>query len=353
MQVAGAKEKKAEPIRLGIIGSGLAVKLLHWPALKKLTDKYRVVVCCDVDPKAAQEVARLAEQDLNSSGCRVSTDYREVLAADDVEAVLLSLPIHLTSQFTLDAVRAGKHVITEKPLASNLEQGQELVETLRGFSDIKVEVAENYHYRNDFAKAKEWMAAGRIGQPFMVQMVSRFWTDPAIGFSTTPWRQDNQYRGGIFADAGVHQAAALRELGGEIEQLQAFAKSVHPVMGGQDTVVLNLRFRSGAIGSLVFAGAAKDQAGGMSLTDILGTTGAIHLTNGKAVLTEGNGKEAKVVEEYTDPDHDGGYFAEFENFYHAVRENAPVISTVEEALKDWEIIMRALDSAESRSVVLL
>jgi predicted dehydrogenase len=351
--VAGAKEKKAEPIRLGIIGSGLAVKLLHWPALKKMSDKYRIVVCCDVDREAAQEVARLAEQDLNSPGCRVSTAYEEVLAADDVEAVLLSLPIHLTSQFILDAVRAGKHVISEKPLAANLKQGQELVETLRAFSAIKVQIAENYHYRSDFSKAKEWIAAGRIGQPFLVQMISRFWTDPSSGFSSTPWRQDNQYRGGIFADAGVHQAAALRELGGEIEQLQAFTKSVHPVMGGQDTVVLNLRFRSGAIGSLVFAGAAKDQAGGMSLVDILGTTGAINIANGKVVLTEGSGKEAKLVEEFSDPDHDGGYFGEFENFYRAIRENAPVVSTVEEALKDWEIIMCALDSAEARKVILL
>ncbi|MDB5080125.1 MAG: hypothetical protein JWP00_2049 [Chloroflexi bacterium] len=351
--MAGAKEKKAEPLKLGIIGSGLAVKWLHWPALKKLNDKYRVVVCCDIDPKAAQEVARLAESDLNSPGCRVSTDYREVLAADDVEAVLLSLPIHLTSQFILDAVRAGKHVIAEKPLAANLEQGRELVDTLRGFTDTKVVIAENYHYRNDFAKVKEWMAAGRIGQPFLIQMVSRFWTETSSGFSSTPWRQDNQYRGGIFADAGVHQAAALRELGGEVEQLQAFTKSVHPVMGGLDTVVLNLRFRSGAVGSLVFAGAAKDQAGGMVMTDILGSGGAIHLTRGKAVLTEGNGKEARVVEEYNDPDHDGGYVGEFENFYRAIRENAPVVASVEEALKDWEIIMRALDSAESRSVVLL
>jgi predicted dehydrogenase len=351
--VAGAKEKKAEPIRLGIIGSGLAVKYLHWPALKQLNDKYRVVVCCDIEPQAAQEVSRMAETELNSPGCRATTDYREVLAADDVEAVLLSLPIHLTSQFILDAVRAGKHVLSEKPLAANLEQGQDLVNTLRCFSNLKVEIAEKYHYRNDFAKAKEWIAAGLIGEPFLVQMINRFWTETASGFSSTPWRQDNQYRGGIFADAGVHSAAALRELGGEIEQLQAFSKAVHPVMGGLDTIVLNLRFRSGAVGSLVFAGAAKDQAGGFSLIDIMGTTGAIRVTQGKAVLTEGNGKDSRLVEEYNDPDKGNGYVGEFENFYRAVREGAPVVSTVEEAFKDWEVIMRALDSAESRSVILL
>lgn len=351
--MAVAKEKKAEPVRLGIIGSGLAVKWLHWPALKRLTAQYRVVVCCDVDPAAAQEVARMAETDLNSRNVRTTTDYREVLASDDVEAVLLSLPIHLTGQFILDAARTGKHVISEKPLAGNLEQAQKLVETLRNFKDVKVEIAENYHYRRDYRKAREWLDAGRIGQLFLVHMVARFWTSTASGFASTPWRQDNQYRGGIFADAGVHQAAALREVGGEIEQLQAFSKSVHPVMGGIDTVVLNLRFRSGALGNLVFAGATQEQDAGVQMFDVLGTTGAVRISEGKAVLTEGVGKEAKVVEEFVDPEHDSGYFLEFENFYKAVRENAPVVSTVEQAYKDWEIIMRALDSAEARNVILL
>lgn len=351
--MAGAKEKKNEPIRLGIIGSGLAVRWLHWPALKKLKDNYRVVVCCDVDAKMAEEVAEMAAKDLDSPDCRVTTDYREVLASEDVEAVLLSLPIHLTSQFVLDAARAGKHVITEKPLAANLDAAHELVETLRGFQDVKVEIAENYHYRKDFAKAKEWIAAGRIGEPFLIHMVSRFNTDPKRGFASTPWRHDSQYRGGIFADAAVHQAAALRELGGEIEQLQAFTKSMHPVMRGADTVVLNLRFRSGVIGNMTFAASAKEPDRGTHFFDILGTTGTIKLSEGKAVLTEGNGKEAKVLEEFIDSEFDGGYFGEFENFYQALRENAPIVSTPAEAYKDWEIIMRALDSSEAHSVIIL
>ena len=60
-------------------------------------------------------------------GCRWTRDYHELLAAEDVEAVLISLPIHLTAQVLIESVRAGKHVLCEKPLAANLAQGQEVV----------------------------------------------------------------------------------------------------------------------------------------------------------------------------------------------------------------------------------
>lgn len=346
-------EKQNGPVRLAIIGSGLAVKDLHWPALKKLEGKYQIVMTCDVDPAAAQEIADMAKRELNSPECRSTTDYREVLANEGVEAVLLSLPIHLTAQFMLDAARAGKHILAEKPLAANLPQAQELAATLHNFNHLVIEIAENYHYREDFFKAKEWLAAGRIGELFLIEIRSRFWTNTASGFASTPWRMDNQYRGGLVADAGVHYAAALRELGGEVEQLQAFSKLLHPQLGSQDTLLLNLRFRNGALGSLTFTGAAKTTENTSMQTLLCGTEGSIRLNNGKVILTEGANQEARVVEEWSVPDFDNGYRGEFENFYQAIRHGAPVVATVEEALRDWEIIMYALDSAETRSVILL
>jgi predicted dehydrogenase len=348
-----AKEKMNGPVRLGIIGSGLAIEKLHWPAMQKLPGKFQIVVACDIEEKKAQKVAHMAGEDLASPGCRWTTNYREVLASEDVEAVLLSLPIHLNAQLILEAARAGKHVLSEKPLSSNLPQAVELVNTLKGFSNLVIEIAENYHYRTDYAKAKEWLAAGRIGSPFLVQMVTRFYSDTSHGFSATPWRWDVQYRGGIIADAGVHYAAGMRELGGEVEQLQAFTRSVHPVMRGVDTMVLNMRYRSGALGNLVFAGAAKSLENSPVEIGVYGTEGSIQLTNGKLALTEGFNKNAKVIDEFVVEDFDGGYKAEFDNFYEAIRNGTPVVVTPEEALRDWTIIMRALDSAESRNVILL
>lgn len=344
--------EKTEPIRLGIIGCGLAVKWLHWPALKKLKEHFQVTVACDVEAQAAAEIAELAQKDLGQV-CRTTGDYREVLAAKDVEAVLISLPIHLNAQIILECAQAGKHILAEKPLAANLEQAQQLAATMRGFKNIVVEVAENFHYRTDIQKAKEWLAAGKIGELFMLQLEARFWTNTNEGFASTLWRQDNQYRGGLVADGGVHYAAALRDLGGEVEQVQAFTRSIHPLVGEPDTIALNLRFRNGAIGIFSYTGGAKTTETSPMKALLLGTEGAIMLGNDKVVLTKGENQNAKVVEEFEIKDFDNGYAAEFDNFWRAIREGQPVRVTIDEALKDFTIIMRALDSAEMRSVILL
>lgn len=345
-------ENKIEPIRLGIIGCGLAVKWLHWPAFKKLPGRYQIVAACDIDPKATAEIAELAKKDFGQD-CRTTSDYREILAAQDVEAVLISLPIHLNAQIMLESAQAGKHILAEKPLAANLEQAQQLAASMRGFKDIVVEVAENYHYREDILKAKEWIAAGKIGTLYMIQMEARFWTNTDEGFASTFWRQDNQYRGGLVADGGVHYAAALRDLGGDVEQVQAFTRSIHPLIGEPDTIALNLRFRNGALGMFSYTGGARTTETTPMRALILGSEGSLVIGNDKVQLTKGENQNAKVVETHEIKNFDNGYSAEFDNFWRAVREGAPVLATVDEALKDFTVIMRALDSAEMRSVILL
>jgi predicted dehydrogenase len=338
------------PVKLGIIGSGLAVKWLHWPFIVQLAPAYMVVFACDIDAAAAQEIVQLAAKDLNNLDCRWTQDYREVLASPDVEAVLISLPIHLNAQVMREAAQAGKHILCEKPLASNLEQARELVASLRRYDKLVIEIAENFHYREDFAKAQEWIKAGLVGNPYLIEIQIHFWSDIEQGYASTLWRQDNQYRGGVLADVGVHHAAGMRILGGEVEQLQAFTKSVHPVMGGLDTLILNVRFRSGALGTLTLAGASENA---FFRVGVYGTKGTIEMTHGHLVLLQGKSQNSKVIEDYEVPNFNGGYLGEFENFYQAIRKGVPVVATLDEALRDMTIIMQALHSAETRTVVLL
>ncbi len=350
MATAKSSTPAPAPIRLGVIGAGLAVRLLHWPALRRLPEHFQLVQLADVDRAAAEETARLVGVDPGA----VTIDYQEVLANPQVEAVLISLPIHLNAQMILAAAQAGKHVLCEKPLAANLEQGRDLVRTLDSVP-VTVAIAENFHFRPDLAQARRWMDEGRIGQPFLISAEGMSWSDPTIGFAGTPWRQDAQYRGGVLTDAAVHHAAGLRVLGGDVEQVQAFIKDVHPVMGGPDTLVLNLRFRNGILGSLVFSGAAKGTKGEFSSFRIFGSAGMILVDERETQLfhpTDAAGNTAEVAERVA---HEPGadYYAEFVDFAAAVREGRPPHVPPAEALRDFAIIMHALDSAESRSVVLL
>ncbi|MBA3469765.1 MAG: Gfo/Idh/MocA family oxidoreductase [Herpetosiphonaceae bacterium] len=331
-----------QSINLGILGAGLAVKHLHWPALHHLAGMFTITAVCDIDLTAAQEIARLVGGDPV-----VTTDWDEFFGNSQLEAVLISLPIHLNAAAIRAAVRAGKHVICEKPLAASLAQAEDLVAELRD-APVVIEIAENFHYRSDFKQARRWIEEGAIGTVVIINIIAAFWSDPTEGFASTAWRQDHQYRGAVIADAGVHQVAALREVGGEVEQLHAFTKDVHPVLAGSDSLVLNVRFRSGALGQLLFSGAVQAAEPSFDAITALGLEGTITVRHGVATLHRPNRENV----EYRAEDA-RGYIGEFHNFYHAIRSNEPVVATLDEALADWRIIMGALDSAESRQVVLL
>lgn len=329
------------PIKLGVLGAGLAVEQLHWPALKSLGDLFTITALCDVDPQATQNIAELV------GGKPLQTTAWDDFFAADIEAVLISLPIHLNAEAIRCAVRANKHVLCEKPLAANLPQAEALADELRHATPI-ICIAENFHYRDDLKQARRWMDDGKIGTVVGISLHAWFWSDTSQGFAATPWRQDHQYRGAAIADAGVHHAAGLRELGGDVEQIHAFVKDVHPVLNGPDTLVLNLRFRSGVVGQLFFAAAVKAPKPAFDSFTVLGDGGSITINDGTATLH----RPDHEPETYTASDP-RGYSGEFRNFHHAIRDGEPIIATLDEALADWRVIMRALDAAEGRAVALL
>ncbi len=333
----------AEPIKLGIIGAGLAVKQLHWPALQRLRANYTFVAVADVDQHKAQEIATLTGAE------RVYTDYRELLALSAVEAVLLALPIHLTAPITLDAARAGKHVLLEKPPGANLEQARQLKEQLATLP-ITTLVAENFRYRPNLQQARRILSEGGLGELILLKLhsVSRANTDDPENFAGTPWRHDTQYRGGPILDGGVHHAAALRLLGGEVEWLQAFTKYGGSKLGGTTTITMNLRFRSGALGTYVYSAVCHDEQSSFLGLSLYGSAATL-LVDNDALRLSRPGQAPETIPVEADP----GYYGEFLNFYQALREGAPVVSTVEQSYRDMELILRGLDSAEQAQVILL
>ncbi|ABX03385.1 MAG TPA: gfo/Idh/MocA family oxidoreductase [Herpetosiphon sp.] len=326
-------------IRLGVLGAGLAVKHLHLPALKALPNCFEIVSICDHNWANAEALAGLL--DLHPT---ITDSWVDFFADSQIEAVLISLPIQRNAEAIQAAVAAGKHVICEKPLAANLPQAEALVAACQ-HAPVKILIAENFHYRDDLKQARAWMDAGAIGDLVLIELRATFWSDPDQGFGATPWRHDHQYRGAVLADAGVHQAALLRELGGPIESAHAFIKDVHPVLRGPDTMVLNLRFASGVLGSLCFSGAVKTENPCFDWTVVHGTHGSITIRGDQTTLYRADG----TIEHYQAQDL-RGYISEFRNFYAAIVENEPIVASLATALADWRLIMRAIDAAESNSV---
>lgn len=320
-------------IKLGIIGCGIAARDLHWPALKKLTDKFEITAVCNhTEPKAKQFAEMVG-------GVPYVLDYRELLKRTDIEAVDIILPIELNCQVTKDCLSAGKHVIVEKPLAVNLDQAKKMLKFEKEFSKVMM-VAENFRYRQTFFKLKEILEQDKIGTPYSVFWNVFYLVESSNKYAQTNWRIHHQYPGGFITDGGVHNIAALRYLFGDLTSGIAFTKSINPAIGKLDTFSFQFRTTEKVDGVLNLFFSANGYNENRII--ILGDKGSI-IIEGNSITIMQNGKQ-NIREDIKD---DSGYIGEFEDFYKSIRVNKKVISTFIEAYRDLKTIIGALQSAET------
>jgi predicted dehydrogenase len=112
------------PIRIGFLGGGMIAQIAHIP-FYAADPRCRVVAVCEQRPSLHGHLASLAP------GARIVASHRDLLAMEDVDAVVVSAPRPATGPLTLDALRAGKHVLAEKPMAHTSEQAARLVAAAR------------------------------------------------------------------------------------------------------------------------------------------------------------------------------------------------------------------------------
>jgi predicted dehydrogenase len=327
-------------IRLGVIGTGLAVEQLHWPALRQMPDRFEVVAFANHSRPKAEHFARYSGASMDD----YAADYHDLLRRADVEAVLISLPIPLNLPVTREALAAGKHVICEKPSGANQADAEAFLELAEQYPERVLLVAENFFYRDDARFARSLLDEGAIGRLHLVswRQVSQLVPKPN-NFSSTPWRHEGEYQGGPHLDAGVHHTALLRFLCGDVTRLHGEVQDANSIFGGPSDLTLNLRFASGAVGSytacypeLAFPNEPNDLR-------LYGDAGLITITTSQRKVTvhrpDGSGEVHRFQA-------DGGYFNEFLNFYEALLHGEPLIADVPQNVRNMQIVLKGLESAE-------
>lgn len=341
------------PIRLGLLGTGLAARRLHWPALQRLSDRYTVTACHDRSPDAMAAFAELTGLPSESF-----VDEREaLLARDDVDAILVTVPIPELAAATGDVLAAGKHAICEKPPGGDEEQARAFVEMVRAHPDRKVLLAENMFYRDDLRLARQLVDAGAVGRLHLVAWrFAMHWVPRPGQFSSTPWRHRPAYRGGALLDNGVHHAARLRLVCGEVRTVSGLVQRANVTIDAPSDLALNLAFASGAVGSYAATHTDIPLPPESNETRLYGTSGTL-------VLSEhwgpGGRKEVRLYRADEPPqthafeDIDNGYWAELYNFADALQYGAPIVGTVEQSARNLLLVTRGLDSAERGQVMSL
>ncbi|HHW11466.1 MAG TPA: Gfo/Idh/MocA family oxidoreductase, partial [Firmicutes bacterium] len=148
-------------LKVGIIGCGLAWERLHYPAFQELADKYEVAAVCDRKREVAEDWGRRLGLDPARD---VFTDYRQMLEHPDLQVIDILVPIPQNHAVAEEVARTGKHIILEKPLGATYEQAVATTELPYRYG-IKMMIAENYRYSEEFNIIRRLVAEKKVGAP--------------------------------------------------------------------------------------------------------------------------------------------------------------------------------------------
>ncbi|HOV80980.1 MAG TPA: Gfo/Idh/MocA family oxidoreductase [Bacillota bacterium] len=335
-------------LRVGIIGTGMALEKLHYPAYQELADKYQIVALCDVDRDKAESWAKRLGIDSGS----VYTDYRAMALRGDIDLFDIMVPIEKNFEVT-DAVAsiARKPIICEKPLAPDLEQARAHAEIPRKYG-IPVMIAENYRYNEEIDRIRDFVRTGKVGDIlyFIQNRVVDFPEDMLKDrFPAREWRQRPEFQGGAILDTAVHDIAALRHIFGAVDRLQAFGRQQRGGFTPYSAVSVNIQFRSGVIGTFSFFCSGKEMQRPLVGLRIFGTEGMIYLEERDCGFI--NVMKNDGTHELVPYRPQRGYYNELLNFYNAAVGKEPLSVTPEMEFGDAKMVFDILKSIEEESIV--
>ena len=251
-----------EQLRFGILGAArIAPKALVDPVAK--LDGVTVTRVAARSPRRARSFARKHRIP------NVAADYAELVAADDVDVVYNPLPMSLHAEWTIAALRAGKHVFCEKPFASNATEAAEMVAVA---AETGLVLGEAFHYRYHpmFARILDEVASGRLGRIERVE--GRF----EVPIAKPDIRWDFATSGGSLMDLGCYPMSWVRHVTGEEPEVVSAEAEVEADTPHIDAAITaELRFPSGVTGSVA---SAMNRGRAIELT-IVGRDGRLEATN--------------------------------------------------------------------------
>ena len=139
---------------IGVIGLG-AIGAKHLSMLKNIREA-NIVGVSDINPD-------LLSKAIAGSEIKGYTDYRELLANPELEAVIIATPDHLHKDITIDAAKAGKHILVEKPIATTIEDGEEMIAAAKE-NNVKLMVGFTLRFVPHYVQAREIIQSGKLGK---------------------------------------------------------------------------------------------------------------------------------------------------------------------------------------------
>lgn len=336
------------PINFAILGSGIFVREQHKPAVEASPLANLVAVYSRSRKSAEALMAGEKQQvDLYSEDSGEGKGLDDLLKRDDVQAVIIALPINVQPNIIKRCLKAGKHVLSEKPVAPDTKAADELIAWYHdNFAQGQPvwAVAENFRYMEAWWWARRKLEEFGKVTAFNVQMAGFTATDNK--YYETEWRKSPEYQGGFLLDAGVHFTAGLQILltpSDPIARIAAFTQQIQAHLPPVDTIHASLRTRSGVTGHFTASFGASTRAFDFTAA---AERGSVTVSGGGKVTVRD--AEGKLVEERTFEDDKTGVAQEVHAFAEALSQGKGVneLQRPELAWNDLAIVEGMLKSGD-------
>jgi UDP-N-acetyl-2-amino-2-deoxyglucuronate dehydrogenase len=337
-------------IRFAVVGCG-RISQNHVEALKKHSKDAELVAVCDHDGAA---LARARE----ATGAAGYHRFEDLLDKSNADIVVLATPSGLHAEQTILAAQAGKHVMTEKPMATRWQDGKRMVAACDS-AGVRLFVVKQNRRNATLQLLKRALDDNRFGRLYMVT-VNVFWNRPQSYYDSGNWRGTWEFDGGAFMNQASHYVDLLDWLCGPVESVQAYTATLARDIEVEDTGVLAVRWRSGALGTMAVTMLAYPKNFEGSIT-IFGERGTVRI-GGVAVneiqhweFDQQRPEDANIREAsyQTTSVYGHGHPLYYENVIKCLRGQAEADTDGREGLKTLELLVATyLSARDGRRVTL-
>lgn len=226
-------------VRFAIIGAGIISKN-HGEGIAKSGNAELVAVCDIIEDKAKTLAEKYGVK-------KVYTDYHRLLEDPDVDAVCVCTPSGIHGQIVMDAAKAGKHILCEKPVEITSEKIDSLVEVVEA-SGVKMGCIYQRRFQQVPKKVKAALESGAFGKVLMASAYLKYYRSPAY-YRSAGWRATWEYDGGgCLMNQGVHGVDLISWLMGGVKHITALTKTQIHDIPVEDAAVAVVEYQNGAVG---------------------------------------------------------------------------------------------------------
>ncbi|GAB3629045.1 oxidoreductase [Pandoraea terrae] len=337
-------------VKFALVGCGRISKN-HIGAIERHAERAELVGVCDIDPVALAQAAA-------ATGARPYASLSAMLAECDADAVILTTPSGLHAEQAIEIAAAGRNVITEKPMATRWEDGKRMVNACDA-AGVRLFVVKQNRRNATLQLLKRAVEKKRFGRIYMVNL-NVFWTRPQEYYDSASWRGTWEFDGGAFMNQASHYIDLIDWIIGPVESLHAYTGTLERDIEVEDTGVISLRWRSGALGSMNVTMLTYPKNLEGSIT-ILGEKGTVRI-GGVAVnevqtweFAEPDEDDAKVAgaSYETTSVYGFGHPLYYDNVIRVLRGEAEPETDGREGLRSLEVLIAAYRSARDGKRVAL